>query len=84
MTAEIVPLGGCQIAVSEPRADVIEEARSLLGRAERGELLGFGYFTVAGNNAVGTGWTSGCAVQHLMVTGASMLQHRVVAASLED
>ncbi len=84
MTAEISPLfGGALPDTGTPSEDVIAELRGLLERAERGEILGFGYFTVAGNRNVGTGWASGGAERHLMVTDVAQLNHRVIAASFD-
>lgn len=70
--------------IIEPPAEVVDKLRDLLARAERGEIKGLGFFVVSGADTVFTGWAAGCARSGLMVTGAALLQHRVIAADLDE
>jgi hypothetical protein len=70
--------------IAEPDQTIIDKLRELLAEAERGEIKGFGVFYVLGNDAIGTGWTPGCADSFQMVAGAAKLFHRVVAADTKE
>jgi hypothetical protein len=70
--------------IIEPVAPVIARLRQMLAEAEAGEIKGIGYFTVRGNDAIRTGWVSGCADRVQMLAGGRLLDYRVVKATDDD
>lgn len=82
MTANVVGLRGAAVVGSrEPDADVVERLEALLAKAKEGRIHGLAYVSVI-DDIVTNGWV-GKAVNHYMLSGASILQWRI-AQNLDE
>ena len=81
MSAEVHRLTGAGASLG-PQPKLVAELKRLLKSAERGELKGFGYFTVNANDSTTSHWIPGCARAHDMVAAVSRLQFRMLASDV--
>lgn len=63
--------------------DLIRSLRALCHKAETGQITSGAYVTVAPSGHVGTAWDAFGLQTHHLVSGAAMLQHRIVSGALD-
>lgn len=64
--------------------ELVRTLRRLCLKAERGEISSAAFVTVGHGGNVSTGWDSCGTDSHNLISGASMLHHRLVAGILGD
>jgi hypothetical protein len=80
MADNVVLLSRTSRAGGEPVEAVIEDLRTLLARAERGEILGMAWGYVDGAGFATTGWQTGAALSATLVASIDLLHHKMLAA----
>lgn len=83
MSAEVHRLTAAGPVIG-PERDVVRLLEELLEEAKRGEIAGFGVSLVKASGGLQTAYASGCADRHMMLSGASMLHHRMNVAIASD
>jgi hypothetical protein len=78
--AEIIALGEVRPPTGNPVSEVVDELEKLLEKAKNGDILGLLFAYVESNESVITGLVPGVANCHLMMSGASIVQHAVASA----
>jgi hypothetical protein len=63
-----------------PIENVVTELRVLLGRAERGEVVGFAYAYVDGGGFTNTGWEIGTSEAAKLCAAVGLLSYKVFAS----
>lgn len=69
----VIALTDAHLPIGQPEEDIVELLRSLLVKAEKGDLIGFGAYWVECQNDVICSVAPGCARGALMVAGSCML-----------
>lgn len=78
---KVVGIHGSVPACGQPVADVVEFLEELLKDARSGAITGIGAFWVGPAESLHTRW-SGIADSNDLVSGATLLQHRIIIAKL--
>lgn len=71
-------------ASKEPDADVVKFIDALMQEALSGQLRGIAIVTIDTIGSISTDWSAHGVERHLMLAGASILNHRICAMCAED
>lgn len=80
----LVPKQDAPGADKEPVADIVNMLRTLLEEAERGELRGIGFASVASNGQFSTAFVGGSNTSYALSAGINCLNHRFSATLLSE
>ena len=81
MTVHLLPNA---VVPDGPSEQIIECLKSLLARAELGEIIGLAYCTVAPDRTLATGWNGEHDTRDRVGMGVMLLHHRYAGAVMND
>ena len=86
MADSVVPIrqGSVVIKTGGPNAEVIETCRELLDRAERGEIVGIGYYVIDPTGGNLTNWVGGESDCQQAIVAVTRLYRRLLKAIWPD